>query len=459
MSKIKRNNWLNRVHSQLKTTNQALHAAMSVQTPKSGLDSNGDMKVNTLAVNIEFHLSKQSKHGKSIISLPINIPGYRYFSVADTFHGGEKEHSADSLEARHVMGRDQQIHNNESQIKGPKSYSGTTNYDTLFHHSEQALYEYLIQRSNLDDIVMRLKNHGLQNGTTITAVTIHIHSIRYVCGNCEIGGLGLMNQNYGFTNTLSQALIYRGLQFAQGVRFNIQVSADKPYGVRSPMEASTHKYGDLSKLTGVIAESDTKVATLPPNTTDLHSRTIMLSTDSRTLTKKCLSVFDAMRQQEYAEMIKQGHAVREHVRTSGNDMRFADAFTALALIPDSDSTSSEEDNTVQKMVIDKAGKVVNARAQFDEEIAQERLALEEIKHQLLREGEEAEGVRNLSANLLRAINKLILDGYSYWSILDALHQDYSGDQTEVGDIYEAIATNINILGAMAQAECGVIWRG
>lgn len=75
---------------------------MTDQTPVSGKDTFGVMKANTLAVNIAFHLSAQSKHGKSVISLPINIPGYNYFSVTTSSYDGESP--VDSLQARHDTG-------------------------------------------------------------------------------------------------------------------------------------------------------------------------------------------------------------------------------------------------------------------------------------------------------------------------------------------------------------------
>jgi hypothetical protein len=93
-------------------------------------------------------------------------------------------------------------------------------------------------------------------------------------------------------------------ELAQGERFNIEVSADKPYGTMKPKTEDLHQNVDLSTLTGVIAESDTRHFAFSPMPTDLHNRTIMISTNPKDLTDKCSRVFDGIRQQEYAAMIE-----------------------------------------------------------------------------------------------------------------------------------------------------------
>lgn len=210
---------------------------------------------------------------------------------------------------------------------------------------------------------------------------------------------------------------------------------------------------DLSTSAGVIAKADTTHFRFSPKTTDLHNRTIMISTNPEDLTKKCSNTFHEILKQEYDAMIEQGrtaykndplnlheyaicHAIAEHIRISGDDMSFIDAFIELAFMTDTDSSSIKEDNTTTKAIAgDMATKIITARETFDEEIAKDRRSLEEIKSQFLQKGDEIEGVQSLSANLLRVIKRLQAEDYGYESIWHALHGDYYEEHAAVDNIY------------------------
>ncbi len=75
----------NITHSQLYSSNTALSLQLKNSLPASLVDSSGDPKANSLAVNIGFVLSQLSKHGEHYISIPIKIPGYGFFSVTDSY--------------------------------------------------------------------------------------------------------------------------------------------------------------------------------------------------------------------------------------------------------------------------------------------------------------------------------------------------------------------------------------
>jgi hypothetical protein len=415
MSKIKWNKNLSVVHGQLKATNSTLHSTVAKELTKSQKDSSGAPKANTLTVDIEFCLETVSKHGKSSILIPVNIPGYDYFSMADSYSLDSKKYSKDSLQARHEVGFDKKIHENVAQKKGPEHYFETPTYHTKFHHSEQAFYEYIIQRSNLDSIVKRLTEHGLKEGTAITAVTIHMHSIRYVCGCCEIGGLGLISKQYGFRDTLLKALEHEGLALNQEASINIEVSADKPDAKKSPVKAYMHKDIDLSKSSGVIVESDTNEVSMLFDNTDLYNRTVMVSLNVNEMSPSYLRVFKNIEIKEYATMIECGKALRDHVCATlaqrfdkvyeglEDDVNYTqeeqDAFFELALMIDGTSNSL--------FSISLAKEVIKVRDELEDEIAQDRKLVEKIKSRLLKEKVNPDIVKNLSLDALHNINILV----------------------------------------------------
>ena len=378
--------------------------------------SSGDPKANSLAVNIGFILSQPTKYGAHHVSIPIKIPGYEFFSVTDAYG-----YSAQSLEARHILGLDTNVHTNKVQLNGPLHYHANVDgptYENKFHHSEPAFYEYITQRSNVDSIVKRLKEHGVQQGTVIEAVTIDMHSIRYICGNCEIGALGLINTNYHFISNLSEALYYSGFAIPESFKIVPRISANKPDSNKASMLTTQHKNINHVMLGTTLFEADTRVYKLPSTDTDLHNRSIFISSDI----SKCNHynyTFNNILQHEYAGMIYHGRTVTNHFNLNPKNTenrifviydnlfhspkdieKIENAFYELSLI---DKVDNKNYTQLDREL---AAKIVKARQELDNEIATDNLKLTELKYKLLEEGSDNILITSLSADALININIL-----------------------------------------------------
>lgn len=399
-----------KVHSQLQSSNVAINQEVKPTLSPSLLDAAKDPKANSLTVNIEFKLSKPSKNSGSTISLPIKIPGDDYFSMQNSYNhysDQSKDASAKSLQTRHDCGFSN-IHTLATQTNGPEYYKGTTTYNTKFHHSEQAFYEYITQRSNLDDVITKLAEHGLQEQTSVEKVTIYMHSIRYVCGNCEIGALGLTNNNYFFRDVLSKSLTDKGLIIpGDNININIEVSADKPDGTNKPVKKTQHQEIGEAILVSEIIEFDTKAYPLSKTTTDLHNRSCFISSEVSS-NNNYLRAYQAIEKIEYLEMITNGENIKEHAAVNNyfryyNESQYTkeeinlieDGFVALALIPSINNTRNN---------LTKAQEVMECRKKIAKEIKEEHDKLETIKYKLREKGTEEAIVAKLSKKFLEKIS-------------------------------------------------------
>lgn len=409
-------------HSQLYSTNTDFSIKLKDVLPASMVDKNSDPKANSLAVDIGFVLSQSTKHGSHYVSIPIKVPGYGLFSITDSYIN--KEYSAQSLEARHILGKDVNIHTDKVQLNGPLHYytnvTGPT-YNSKFHHTEQAFYEYIIQRSNIENLVKRLKEHGIQQGTTIEAIIIDMHSIRYVCGNCEIGGLGLINANYNFINKLSEVLHDYGFIALESLKIIPRISANKPDGTKASIPAKECTNINNAILGTTILEADTKVYKLSNTNTDLYNRSIFISSDISSNTN-----YDSTRyhflQQEYLEMIRHGKNLASHTNLnpkktddgilivqdnlfhSGKEIDdLENAFYELSLI--------EKFDTRKSPLTDKesAIKVIKARQELDKEVAKDYKNFMQIKYQLNQTGMSLEDTASLKNEYLEKITILLTE--------------------------------------------------
>jgi hypothetical protein len=411
-------------HSQLQSTNTIFSIKLKDVLPPSGTDkSSGEPKANSLTVNIGFVLSKLTKHGSHYVSIPIKIPGYGFFSVADSYVDKEyKNYSAKSLEARHILGLDTNVHTNKVQLNGPLHYhtnvDGPT-YDSKFHHTEQAFYEYIIQRSNIENLVKRLKEYGIQQNTVIEAVIIDMHSIRYVCGNCEIGALGLINENYSFTSQLSSVLHDYKLIVPESLKIIPRISANKPDGTQNRVPTTEHANIDSTALSFPILEADTKVYKLSNTNTDLYNRSIFISSDISGNTNYSSTRYNLL-QQEYLKMIKHGKNLANHTnlnpkKTEDGLIKVQDnLFHSLKNIKEIENAFYElslidkiNNNDCTQLDYKVAKEIIEARQEIDNEISADNLELTKLKYKLLKTDCDHTQVINLSTDALININVLI----------------------------------------------------
>ena len=185
--------------------------------------------INLLAANISFVLDKANKYEQKVISLPLNIPGFKLFSMQDTFDKDAKKYSVDSLESRYVNGRGESVYTSKNQQNSPADDYGVSNvsYNTLNHHTEQAVCEFLIQTTNIENIVQRLKTQILPN-TKVLSVIIDIYSMRYVCDKCEIALLAMTHHDYLFIERLSDELDKHDIYISDNFAVIPRVSATQP---------------------------------------------------------------------------------------------------------------------------------------------------------------------------------------------------------------------------------------
>jgi hypothetical protein len=406
-TKIKYTNSLNSDHSELRGSNISLN---------QGVNS-GNSSSNTLTVNIKFKFAQTDKHGYKSAVLPINIPGNILFSMTDNYL---YEHSHDMqlalTQKRHDNGFDKKYHKDKVQINGPTHYVESY-YNQKFHHSEQALYTYLSERSNLDLIASQLKSRGLFDGTKVTKVTIDMHSIRYVCGNCEIGGFGLMNPKYGFKHNLSKALSSQNLKLGSNAKFYIAASAENPDATSSPLLKKDHIDIDLKNLDDSFVEADANIISIPTGNTDLHRRSVLISTKLKenysynTLGKKYADAVEAIKNKEYALMLSKGKALKLHYQLNRSIESNADDDPYSVRDIDNMSKAFEElamlDDSFLESFIPSASKINNERSNIDKDIAEGYKAINNVKKVLLKNKIDQEEVSNLSMRALKSMKVFV----------------------------------------------------
>ncbi len=402
-SKIVLANNLGIEHSSLRSSNIKINQKMKVLASSSEKDAKGDPAPNTLTVNMTFSFSNADKHGNMVGVVPINIPGNILFSMTDNYlYKHSHDTQLDLVQKRHSCGFDKKYHKDAVQQNGPAHYDESY-YNQKFHHSEQALYTYLSERSNLDHIASQLKARGVFDNTTITTITIDMHSVRYVCGNCEIGGFGLMNPSYAFKDNLSKALLAQNLVFKSNAQFYITASAEKPDVKGKYLSQEDHVDVNLATLKDAFIECDANIADILIGETDLHLRTAFVSTKLKengsynTLGRKYKLVMDEIKIDEYAKMIAAGAEIKnldnllEYIcreESSKKNIKLVrEAFTELFAMEDS--------------IRNVSSKVLKDRAEFDSEIKLDHDSINKVKKILLSNHIEQKVVSDLSLKSLK----------------------------------------------------------
>ncbi len=327
------------LHSQLTSSGNAIKNSVAEQKVK--LDKSCDPTPNFLMVNIGYALSAPAKNGELFISFPLRIMGSNYYNVQDSFEssGITKEDSVASIEERHKAGMDITTQKNgftKTQKLGPQHYhdTHTRTYNNKFHHSEQALYEYLAQENTAKELVQRIKYAGVPEGTNIQAIVLDMHSTRYVCGNCEIGAQGIMSPEYNFLQSFSQQAETLGYSYKPDKDpIAFRVTANRPDGVKGIKTEEDHSY-DICKLTHGSREIIEKAANVRPAyemESDLHRRTVFISSHVSD-NKKFVEGYNQAVVSEYTGMIDKGMRERvynEDLKSLGLSEEDINAFKAL----------------------------------------------------------------------------------------------------------------------------------
>lgn len=84
-------------------------------------------------------------------------------------------------------------------------------FHETFHHTEQSMMHYLNSPSGIKSLV---KSALSLNASYVYGIVLDLYSQRMVCGNCNIGFLGMQNSysNNGFVYDFNQALIAKGIE-------------------------------------------------------------------------------------------------------------------------------------------------------------------------------------------------------------------------------------------------------
>ncbi len=323
-------------HAQLTSSgNKIKNTVSSKFTKDSQTDSYGDPKPNFLMVNIGYILSNPAKNGEKFVSFPVRIMGENFYSVQTSWesNGTSKDDSVDNLQERHDCGYDhspQMKGFSEVQKNGPSHYAhdvkGPT-YETKFHHSEQALYEYLTQKKVIKQLLERIKQAGVPAGTEIQGIVIDMHSTRYVCGNCELGAMGMMSPEYKFLERFKKQAEKFGYSYKpDDTELAFRVTANRPDGKGQEMSARNHKLAPEARILGhrpedlrnkTIYERDVDARPLEEVETDLHRRTAFISSYVSG-DKKYTDSYDQVVVGEYTAMIADGRKGRVYTDTVRN---------------------------------------------------------------------------------------------------------------------------------------------
>lgn len=111
-----------------------------------------------------------------------------------------------------------------------QSIHGTSDFYKLFHHSEQALFEYLENSNNVKALVEKLKEEGnLSEGTKVYFAVLDIYSTNGMCPNCLVSTLGEQNPEHSkFLRYLEKHLDDAGFSLPayRKLKFITRVNAD-----------------------------------------------------------------------------------------------------------------------------------------------------------------------------------------------------------------------------------------
>lgn len=321
------------LHSQLASSGNTLKNNVKAKLPNNQTDALNDPKPNFLMVNIGYILSKPAKNGETFVSFPLRVPGENYYSVQTSWEQRKKnkDNAVNNLQKRHDCGKEHSPQTkgfSTVQDNGPSHYyndvKGPT-YDTKFHHSEQALYEYLIQQGVTKSLFKRLQQAGVPKDTEIQGIVIDMHSTRYVCGNCELGAQGIMSPEYKFLQYFATKAKDYGYSYQPNeAEIAFRVTANRPDGVKGFKTTRDHEKAPEARILGhrpeesrnkTLYERAITISPLQDVESDLHRRTAFISShvagDNR-----FIEAFNQTVVGEYTSMIAEGKARRQHIGLS-----------------------------------------------------------------------------------------------------------------------------------------------
>ncbi len=315
------------LHSQLSSGGNLLKDSVKPKLANSQTDAGNDPKPNFLIVNIGYILSQPAKNGSKFVSFPIRVLGENFYSVQSSWEedGKTKRDAAQSMETRYIHGWNhtpQTKKFTKVQENGPLHYNDNVDgptYENKFHHSEQALYEYLIKPNVVKSLLERLRQAGVPNGTEIQGIIIDMHSTRYVCGNCELGAMGIMSPEYQFLKTFSQKAQECGYSYNRDENeIAIRVTANKPDGVLRKVSSSSHLLSPESSVMGhrpedmksrTIYQRDIDATNLSGVESDLHRRSAFISSHVTT-NKNYTDSYDQVVVGEYTSMLAKARGMK-----------------------------------------------------------------------------------------------------------------------------------------------------
>lgn len=460
----------NQVKSEIKSLLERKAAKSKAKNPKTQLlDSFGDPKPNFLTVNVGFLLSKSNKHGQSFVSLPIRVPNDNFYSVKESWLPGEGEqtdqvkilaenkraksgfqtkirskNATERLQRRHELGKlhtCQKKNFTDIQISGPSSWlnhSSKTLTDK-FHHSEQALFEFLSRTRNIEQLVQNLKDTGVTPGTEIFAIVIDMHSTRYVCENCEIGMQGIMNPDYRFLQEITSEFKRYGYRYQPQTNAIIpRVIANRPDGAKKPKKTNRdHEAKESSLLIGhrspeshnkTVFEADINIYQPAECETDLHRRTIFTSSKISD-NKDYQQIFHTIVLQEYTAMIQKGLMQKQMMISKGEEEAMSpderhqilEGFQELAKLEAMQSKPTPQAVELAQILYEK-------RTEFERD-ANNKVIIQRLR----RIGIAAEKIEALSSK------KLMLLGIDFIELLEEGIIDFA----EVEDLTEAELESLN----------------
>ena len=220
------------IQSKLSTLGALFTKALSKSNPKS--------HANFVIANLKIIASdkvRDGTHSREVINIPIKSHKNSIFSMGTLLSQIGLENAAINIQKRFKAGLSYFKKNNkyilEEVEKTEVNYKDEKNYYRDFHHSEQALCEYLKSKECINYILDQLKKQKIMPGHKIYAVILDIFSQNDLCTRCEIAIGGMLNSNSDeFLASLEKALAnarYFIPKKNQGVKMVVRVISEKDY--------------------------------------------------------------------------------------------------------------------------------------------------------------------------------------------------------------------------------------
>lgn len=280
------------------------------------------LKSNTLIVDVNILLSnKENKLQSKVIQLPIKVPAHNIYAVSVM---EDKQDFTQQLDIIHNQGKvtsPQKSGFNQCQSKGPSFYKEKPSEATEFFHSEQALFYFLSQQETINDMLERVRDHGVKTGdggAIIEGIIIDMYSTRYICGNCELSAQGMRNENSNFIKQFKIVADDIGYRYLDNLPIIYRIMAEVPDKSQHKKTATGHlddeslrtlsEHSDLpSKL---ILQADIDNGNYQPDDklgTDLHNRTVFSSSINGQYYQ---TGYEELIKHEYKMMISEGEAFK-----------------------------------------------------------------------------------------------------------------------------------------------------